>query len=315
MSNSVLSARWCLKQIGSHYFGCGKTKLDLSKPSDEEWQTLKVKHVERILSSHQDDMNAPVEAFYGQFFTGDEGRLSNEESPLTQPRLRWQLTPDEYTTKERLSQVAALCMDLTCHYAFDLSEILPGFSPSQELDRDFSLANTRLLEWIRETPYRYIVLHLVRTMVKLLTIRVIGANDVVTDLLSQNEVAFRDCPHYRSIDEYIQLSLITLQRVDRHFASARQMGLSDEEMALADILNEPFTERFNPEALAAVQALKPLLSRRLEGIRGIQAYVEKVLLLMQPVLQQHGFALTVRQETYITVFLQCRYRALYSHED
>lgn len=207
--------------------------------------------------------------YIGQFVTNDgEPRKDNplyeeEGTPLTD----WYL------------ELVSLGFDLYTHHPFDLDLIAPGLAHDKiNPEYDFTIDNTTLCDWLRNTPYRFLAMLVARIMHDVEFAKVAGNNDAVQDYYAEN------CPlndfFTNNLDKangIIQALLDGLTEIRSHRERGRKLGLDAEQMRVVDLLWSWVPHDYPEEYVKAAKEIIKAADKLLPGktvIRSRKGFLE-----------------------------------------
>ena len=182
----------------------------------------------------------------GQFIEDDGSE--REDNPLYEERGKNALT-DWYL------QLVELGADLYFHHSFDLDKLEPGLAQHhKEYYEDFTIDNERLVEWLRKTPYRRVAAMVARIMLELEFAKVIRKDDAIQDYYAENcDTTWLDVQKTDQCDKIINDILHATETMKLHRQKGRELGLSDEQRCMVDILWGWAPHDFDEEYVAAAK--------------------------------------------------------------
>lgn len=196
-----------------------------------------VYHLNRLMDK---SLNRQPALWLGDiFWKCTEGRdPMHDYNPLTDEKQLKSLSDKEIAEVEYIVKLAGLCHDVGNHFACDLSLILPGFTSSDDWHEDFSVENTALIDFIDNTQYRDLAAYLAKVMIAVKIDEVSDYSPVYQDYLARNDYKFDEFKNDQlTADEYVDISLVALQRIAKHDEKAAAMGLNQEELSVNDMLH------------------------------------------------------------------------------
>ncbi len=252
--------RWIEKQL----FKNGELKSIPTLDAASQHK-LMLEQTDQLLASDQYGYEA---TWLGdQFWTADRDLyLIVKSHPLLSDANRMysqedsELTVDDYARAQWLTKTALLCHQLYTHADFDTDMLQEGLhlkatkgAPNQGLlgnpcADDLAYANQKLIDWIRTTPYRRIAAMVAATIVDRELDRAITTNQAVQDYYAYN--CTKHSLYLSSLDdcnEHIEKWLGAMEEMRQHHEKGVALGLTDEEIRVADALWEFVPHYYNDD--------------------------------------------------------------------
>lgn len=199
-----------------------------------------------------------------------------------------------------LVDLSSKCYDLYYHYPFQLDGV-------------------DVLEFIDKTPCRNLAAYMTRTMLVELSRKLEGVNDVCFNYLTFNDQIFSNYTYRReSPSEYINSTLVMIERVENHLKAGAELGLSDEELAVNDALTNSISHYFLPKYVNSAKEIVAYVTRDMqvrprskEAFRGLfYAKLDKIVAAHRVKLEPGSL-----NDMRITDYCNRKYDEMYGNED
>ncbi len=252
--------------------------VDLSKVegmSDDERRKFTIAEADELLG--QREYGDSMYWFVGQFLHDDYER--REDNPLYQEDsalARWYI------------ELADFGYTLISHVTINLDYIEPGLAQHpDEPELDYTIDNEPLMKWLRETPYKRIAVMTARIMLDREYDRVVAHFDAVQDYYAEN--CTTDTGKYlkkpEMCEKYINDVLQCIQTVKDHQQRGRELGLSDDEMRVADALWGWMPHDYDEDCVAAAREICQAAEESLPAPTAIRSR-NGFIIFKKPVMKQ-----------------------------
>ena len=227
----------------------------------DQRRELKLSQIDKMLG--MGPYAAVLNWYLSQFVDDDNQRRT--ENPLYDeedtPLVAWYLEVAELGYA--LSYCKAFCLDL----------LAPGFQmDTDDLRQQFTIDNQQLIDWLQQTPYRRVAAMVAKILIRVELDRVVGHNDAVQDY-------------------YDAIGVITEMR--RHAERGRQLGLSDEQMRVVDLLWSWVPHDYPEDYVATAKEVIEVVDRALpaktviRSRKGFKMFYDQLIPQLVQVIEKH----------------------------
>ena len=279
--NTTLTASDLLALIEHNCFS-GAGLAEASMLEGEERRAYRLQQVERLLAEKHG--YTPLAMYLSDmFWTADEGRKPiRADNPLTTQEGLLSLTDEQRRRLALTEEVAALCHDLSLHYAFDLEEALG-------IGGDFWVTNDELVVWLSATPYVHVAIHTAYIMKRIAIAQFeadnyMPAQDGLAELFSSEHHELVDRPDNTHMPprDYVKAILDELLSIERHWQEGRRRQLKPDLVKLHDEIYGVVPLQFDDGVLQAAEALYDYMDTELQGRLVMDDYDPEVSWSKQP---------------------------------
>ncbi len=149
---------------------------------------------------------------------------------------------------------------------------------------DFQYANQHLIDWIRTTRYRRIASFVTAIIIDRELNKATKTNEAVQDYYAYNcSSRFVNMTSVEDCNEHIQKSLDAMERMRQHYEKGVALGLTDEEIRVADALWEFVPHNYDADLVKCARAFckqaEKLLPDKpyIKSEKGAHLYQQKVM--------------------------------------
>lgn len=276
-----------------------------------------VYHLNRLMDKNRNRLPA---LWLGDiFWKCTEGRVPmHDYNPLTDEKQLQTLTDKEKEEVAYIEKLAGLCHDVGNHFACDLSLILPGFTSSDDWRKDFSVENKALTDFIDNTPYRDLAAYLAKVMIAVKSNEVCDYSPVYQDYLARNDYKYDEFKSAQlTADEYVDISIVALQRIAKHDKTAAAMGLNREELSVNDMLHAWFYDQIDEAQAEAAKEFVDYINRQIDITPYDRPFCTDAYQKLKAICKKHNVefendSLAVR---YLDQYIGNQYDRTYSGKD
>ena len=230
----------------------------------DERKALILSQVDRLLIDKNGDTLMAM-WLSDMFWTADNGRYINEQSPLMTKEGLQTLTKEQKSKLKLIQSIAGLCHDLSLHFMFDLKEAFG-------IRNNFQVSNKQLIEWLTTTEYEQIAMHTAYTLKKYAIEEYEGecyqpAQDGLAELFSREYCELIRTPNNTKIPSraYVKTILDEMLRIERHWLQGRRRKLNPEVIKIHDEMYGFVPLRFSSNVQKAAQELFDYMEKNVKG--------------------------------------------------
>ena len=192
-------------------------------------------------------------------------------------------------------EVAELSYALYFRTVFCLDMLAPGLQmDTDDLRQQFTIDNQRLIDWLQQTPYRRVAALVFRIVLKLEFDKVEGHNDAVQDYFAENcSTGDIDTQDIDNADKFINDAIEVLTEMKQHAERGRQLGLSDEQMRVVDLLWSWVPHDYQEDYVATAKEVIEVVDRALpaktviRSRKGFKMFYDQLIPQLLQVIEKH----------------------------
>ena len=205
--------------------------------------------------------------------------------------------------------VFELSSNLYSHEVFSLDLLDPGLEMNTANQRQqFTIDNQPLMDWLQQTPYRRVAAMVARIMMQVEYDKVIGHNDAVQDYYAEHcSTGDFDPQDEKKADTFTNDAIEALTEMKRHAEQGHQLGLSDEQMRVVDLLwswvPHDYPETYVETAKEVVEVVDRALPAKtvIRSRKGFQMFYDQLIPQLLQVIEKHDLPVDLTDRYNLTV--------------
>ena len=205
--------------------------------------------------------------------------------------------------------VFELSSNLYSHEVFSLDLLDPGLEMNTANQRQqFTIDNQPLMDWLQQTPYRRVAAMVARIMMQVEYDKVIGHNDAVQDYYAEHcSTGDFDPQDEKKADTFINDAIEVLTEMKQHAERGRQLGLSDEQIRVVDMLwswvPHDYPETYVETAKEVVEVVDRALPAKtvIRSRKGFQMFYDQLIPQLLQVIEKHDLPVDLTDRYNLTV--------------
>lgn len=199
--------------------------------------------------------------------------------------------------------------DLYFHHSFDLNKLQPGLAQGHdETYEDFTIENTALVAWLRETPFRHVAAMVARIMLDLEFTHVVRQDDAIQDYYAENcDTSFFDVQDIDKCNAFVEAVLRSIETVKKHCQRGRELGLDDEQRRVVDILwswvPHDYEQAYVDAGKEVVEAVNASLPDKtfIRSEKGFDAYRKQVMPSLVKIVEKYELGVDLTDQYNLTI--------------
>ena len=191
--------------------------------------------------------------------------------------------------------VFELSSNLYSHEVFSLDLLVPGLEMNTANQRQqFTIDNQPLMDWLQQTPYRRVAAMVARIMMQVEYDKVIGHNDAVQDYYAEHcSTGDFDPQDEKKADTFTNDAIEALTEMKRHAEQGHQLGLSDEQIRVVDMLwswvPHDYPEDYVETAKEVIEVVDRALPAKtvIRSRKGFKMFYDQLIPQLVQVIEKH----------------------------
>ena len=191
--------------------------------------------------------------------------------------------------------VFELSSNLYSHEVFSLDLLVPGLEMNTANQRQqFTIDNQPLMDWLQQTPYRRVAAMVARIMMQVEYDKVIGHNDAVQDYYAEHcSTGDFDPQDEKKADTFTNDAIEALTEMKRHAEQGHQLGLSDEQIRVVDMLWSWVPHDYPEDYVATAKEVIEVVDRALpaktviRSRKGFKMFYDQLIPQLVQVIEKH----------------------------
>ena len=205
--------------------------------------------------------------------------------------------------------VFELSSNLYSHEVFSLDLLVPGLEMNTANQRQqFTIDNQPLMDWLQQTPYRRVAAMVARIMMQVEYDKVIGHNDAVQDYYAEHcSTGDFDPQDEKKADTFTNDAIEALTEMKRHAEQGHQLGLSDEQIRVVDMLWSWVPHDYPEDYVATAKEVIEVVDRALpaktviRSRKGFQMFYDQLIPQLLQVIEKHDLPVDLTDRYNLTV--------------
>ena len=205
--------------------------------------------------------------------------------------------------------VFELSSNLYSHEVFSLDLLVPGLEMNTANQRQqFTIDNQPLMDWLQQTPYRRVAAMVARIMMQVEYDKVIGHNDAVQDYYAEHcSTGDFDPQDEKKADTFTNDAIEALTEMKRHAEQGHQLGLSDEQIRVVDMLwswvPHDYPETYVETAKEVVEVVDRALPAKtvIRSRKGFQMFYDQLIPQLLQVIEKHDLPVDLTDRYNLTM--------------
>jgi len=206
-------------------------------------------------------------------------------------------------------EVVELGYALYFRRVFNLDMLALGLQTNtDDLQQQFTIDNQLLMDWLQQTPYRRVAALVFRIVLKLEFDKVVGHNDAVQDYYAENcSTGDFDPQDVNDADTFINDAIEALTEMKQHAERGRQLGLSDEQMRVVDLLWSWVPHDYLEDYVAAAKEVIEVVDRALpaktviRSQKGFKIFYNQLIPQLVKVIEKHDLPVDLTDHYNLTM--------------
>ena len=205
--------------------------------------------------------------------------------------------------------VFELSSNLYSHEVFSLDLLVPGLEMNTANQRQqFTIDNQPLMDWLQQTPYRRVAAMVARIMMQVEYDKVIGHNDAVQDYYAEHcSTGDFDPQDEKKADTFTNDAIEALTEMKRHAEQGHQLGLSDEQIRVVDMLWSWVPHDYPEDYVATAKEVIEVVDRALpaktviRSRKGFRMFYDQLIPQLVQVIEKHDLPVDLTDRYNLTV--------------
>jgi hypothetical protein len=206
-------------------------------------------------------------------------------------------------------EVLELSYDLYFHKVFCLDLLAPGLqTDTTDQQQQFVIENQQLVDWLQQTPYRRVAAMVANIIMRLEFDKVYRHNDAVQDYYAENcSTADIDTQDVNAADTYINNAIEAIIEMRHHAEKGRQLGLSDEQMRVVDLLWSWVPHDYPEDYVAAAKEVIEVVDRALpaktviRSHKGFKLFYDQLIPQLVKVIEKYDLSVDLTDRYNLTM--------------
>ena len=206
-------------------------------------------------------------------------------------------------------EVLELSSNLYSHEVFSLDLLAPGLEmDTVDQRQQFTIDNQQLIDWLRQTPYRRVSAMVARIIMLVEYDKVIGHNDAVQDYYAEHcSTGEFDPQDENTADTFTNNAIDALIEMKHHAEQGRQLGLSDEQIRVVDMLwswvPHDYPEAYVETAKEVIEVVDRALPAKtvIRSRKGFQMFYDQLIPQLLQVIEKYDLPVDLTDRYNLTV--------------